>query len=73
MVSVSQVLCVVYKRTGGRAWNKKWGLPSLTRTQKANRLEQRREEQQIRALLKEAADRDPKKAQGAIFALQPRR
>lgn len=59
MVSVTQALFVVYKRTGGRAWNKKWGLPSLSRTQKENRVKQIKEEQQIRKLLQDAAERDP--------------
>jgi hypothetical protein len=30
-------LQVVFKTTGGRVWNKPWGLPRLTRTRKANR------------------------------------
>ena len=30
-------LQIVFKTTGGRIWNKPWGLPRLTRTRKANR------------------------------------
>jgi len=59
MVSVSQVLQIVRKTTGGRAWIKKWGLPAPTACQKRNRREQRRSEQAIAALLKEAAAREP--------------
>ena len=42
MVTVSSVLCVVFKRTGGKLWNKPWGLPPLSPTQKRNRLKERR-------------------------------
>jgi hypothetical protein len=28
---------VVFKSTGGRIWNKRWGLPRLTQTRKENR------------------------------------
>lgn len=66
MVFVTPSLWVVFKRTGGKAWNKKWGLPRLSRPQKENRVKQRKEEQGIRALLKEAAERDPLNFQGTI-------
>lgn len=33
----SSALQIVFKTTGGRVWNKPWGLPRLTRTRKANR------------------------------------
>lgn len=33
----TSALQVVFKTTGGRIWNKPWGLPRLTRTRKANR------------------------------------
>lgn len=33
----SSSLQVVFKTTGGRIWNKRWGLPRLTRTRKENR------------------------------------
>lgn len=33
----SAALAVVFKTTGGRIWNKPWGLPRLSRTRKANR------------------------------------
>lgn len=71
MVLVTPSLWVVFKRTGGRAWNKKWGLPRLSRTQKENRVKQRKEEQGIRALLKEAAERDPLKFEGTILSSSP--
>ncbi|KAI8462634.1 MAG: hypothetical protein J3K34DRAFT_475954 [Monoraphidium minutum] len=33
----SSALQVVFKTTGGRVWNKPWGLPRLSATRKANR------------------------------------
>lgn len=33
----SSALQVVFKTTGGRIWNKRWGLPKLSRTRKENR------------------------------------
>lgn len=33
----SSAMQVVFKTTGGRIWNKRWGLPKLTRTRKENR------------------------------------
>lgn len=33
----SSALQVVFKTTGGRVWNKPWGLPRLSKTRKANR------------------------------------
>ena len=60
MVSPSRALLVVYKNTGGRLWNKPWGLPPPTSTQKANRRKQRQEEQSVSAVLKEAAANEPK-------------
>jgi hypothetical protein len=41
MVSSSNVLLIVFKRTGGRAWLKPWGFKGLTKTQKRNRRQQR--------------------------------
>lgn len=60
MVFGTRALSVVYKKTGGRLWNKPWGLPSPTRTQKANRRKQRQDEQSVAAILKEAAVKEPK-------------
>ena len=60
MVFGTRVLSVVYKNTGGRLWNKPWGLPSPSRTQKANRRKQRQDEQSVAAVLKEAAAKEPK-------------
>lgn len=40
-------------------WNKPWGLPSPTSTQKANRRKQRQDEQSVAAVLKEAAAKEP--------------
>jgi hypothetical protein len=37
MVRCSTPLLIVFKRTGGRAWLKKWGFKGLSREQKANR------------------------------------
>ena len=61
MVTVSSVLCVVYKRTGGKLWNKPWGLPPLSKTQKRNRLESRRQQQSVVSILKLAAASEPLK------------
>jgi hypothetical protein len=33
----SSAVAVVFKTTGGRLWNKPWGLPRLSRTRRANR------------------------------------
>lgn len=55
---------------GGRAWIKKWGLPAPSASQKRNRREQRRGEQAITALLKEAAAREPPPQPGAAGDLQ---
>lgn len=38
----TKCLYVVYKTTGGKAWNKPWGLKKLSRCQKRNRREDRR-------------------------------
>ena len=59
MVFGTRVLSVVYKNTGGKLWNKPWGLPSPTSTQKANRRKQRQDEQSVAAVLKEAAAKEP--------------
>lgn len=59
MVFGTRALSVVYKNTGGRLWNKPWGLPSPTSTQKANRRKQRQDEQSVAAVLKEAAAKEP--------------
>lgn len=60
MVSPSRALLVVYKNTGGRLWNKPWGLPKPTSTQKATRRKQRQQEQDVAKALKEAAANEPK-------------
>lgn len=60
MVSPSRALLVVYKNTGGRLWNKPWGLPKPTPTQKATRRKQRKQEQDVANALKEAAANEPK-------------
>ena len=60
MVFGTKALSVVYKNTGGRLWNKPWGLPSPTSTQKANRRKQRQDEKSVATVLKEAAANEPK-------------
>jgi hypothetical protein len=40
-------LLVVYKNTGGRLWNKPWGLPPLTKTQKRTRQKNNNEVQKV--------------------------
>jgi len=60
MVFPSRALLVVYKNTGGRLWNKPWGLPKPTSTQKATRRKQRQQEQDVVSALKEAAAKEPK-------------
>lgn len=40
-------LLVVYKKTGGRLWNKPWGLPPLTKTQIRNRKKENNIVQQV--------------------------
>jgi hypothetical protein len=41
MVSASNALLIVFKRTGGRAWLKPWGFKGLEQTQKRNRRKDR--------------------------------
>jgi hypothetical protein len=60
MVFGTRALSVVYKNTGGKLWNKPWGLPPPTSTQKANRRKQRQDEQSVAQTLKEAAANEPK-------------
>ncbi|KAK9904669.1 hypothetical protein WJX75_000089 [Coccomyxa subellipsoidea] len=59
MVQVSAVLRIVKKTTGGKLWNKPWGLPPLTRTQKANKSKGRKAEQKVDQVLREAAVKEP--------------
>lgn len=54
-----QVLEIVKKTTGGKAWLPKWGLTGLTRTQKANRRKARVDEAAVRSALQEAAQKQP--------------
>ena len=61
MVFGTRVLSVVYKNTGGRLWNKPWGLPAPSATQKANRRKQRQQERSVADVLKQAAAKEPKK------------
>jgi len=61
MVLASRFVLVVKKTTGGRAWLPKWGFSGLTRFQKANKREQRKEEQSVIRALKEASEREPVK------------
>lgn len=53
-----QVLQLVKKTTGGKAWLPKWGLHGLTRTQKANRVKNTKQEHQVLSVLKEASRRE---------------
>ena len=46
-----QILFIVKKTTGGKAWIPKWGLTGLTRTQKANRRKNRQEEHQVGSVI----------------------
>lgn len=62
MVFGTRALSVVYKNTGGKLWNKPWGLPPPSSTQKANRRKQRQDEQSVARALKEAAAKEPKTA-----------
>jgi hypothetical protein len=48
-------LLVVYKNTGGRLWNKPWGLPPLTKTQKRTRQKNNNEVQKVRQRLRTSA------------------
>ena len=57
-----QILLVVKKTTGGRAWLPKWGFAGLTKAQKANKKSQREGEQQVVRVLKEAERGEPKQA-----------
>lgn len=61
MVFVSKIAEVVFKRTGGRLWNKPWGLPKVTQTRKANRRRANNLIRQNQDVLKEAAAKDPQK------------
>jgi len=51
---VSQLLLVVKKTTGGRAWLPKWGFSGLTKGQKVNKKQQRVDEQTVVKVLREA-------------------
>lgn len=37
MVFLSRGIFAVFKTTGGKLWNKPWGIPKTTRTQKGNK------------------------------------
>eukprot|EP00878_Enallax_costatus_P010146 GHUV01010591.1.p2 GENE.GHUV01010591.1~~GHUV01010591.1.p2 ORF type:complete len:140 (+),score=46.22 GHUV01010591.1:957-1376(+) len=50
---------VVFKTTGGRIWNKRWGLPRLTQTRKENRRKEIRVFNQNIEILKAAAYLQP--------------
>ena len=52
---VVQIVLVVKKTTGGKAWLPKWGFKGLTRGQKANKNKQRKEEQAVIGALKQGA------------------
>jgi len=54
-------LLVVYKKTGGRLWNKPWGLPPLTKTQIRNRKKENNIVQQTLTALRLAAANEPPK------------
>ncbi len=51
--------CCLHKPTGGRLWNKPWGIPKLTKTQKENRRKQTADVRNTVEVLKLAAARDP--------------
>ena len=51
---ISQILLVVKKTTGGRAWLPKWGFSGLTKGQKVNKKQQREDEQAVVKALREA-------------------
>jgi hypothetical protein len=53
-----QIVFIVKKTTGGRAWLPKWGFAGLTRQQKANKRKQRQEELSVLRSLKEAAEKE---------------
>jgi hypothetical protein len=55
----SSAVAVVFKTTGGRVWNKPWGLPRLTRTRKANRRKNLALFNKNVSVLKAAAAREP--------------
>jgi hypothetical protein len=55
----TSALQVVFKTTGGRVWNKPWGLPRLTRTRKANRRKNLALFNKNISLLKAAAAAEP--------------
>jgi hypothetical protein len=65
-----QILLIVKKTTGGRAWLPKWGLTGLNRTQKANRRKNLAQEHQVLDSIKAAAAREPKLPQAAAAAAQ---
>lgn len=58
-----QIVLIVKKTTGGRAWLPKWGFAGLTRQQRANKRKQRQEELSVVRALREAADKEPSEVQ----------
>jgi hypothetical protein len=58
----TSALQVVFKTTGGRIWNKPWGLPRLTRTRKANRRKNLALFNKNISVLKAAAAQEPAEA-----------
>lgn len=58
---ILQVLLIVKKTTGGRAWLPKWGLTGLSPTQKANRRKNLAQEHNLLDALRQAAAREPVK------------
>ena len=55
----SSALSIVFKTTGGRIWNKPWGLPRLSKTRKANRRKNLALFQRNVSVLKAAAALEP--------------
>lgn len=56
-----QIVWIVKKTTGGRAWLPKWGFSGLTKHQKVNKRKQRQDELAVVAALKEGAAREASK------------
>jgi len=55
----TSALQIVYKTTGGRIWNKPWGLPRLSKTRKANRRKNLKLFNKNVSVLKAAAAQEP--------------
>jgi len=54
----SLAVASVLKTTGGKLWNKPWGLPGTTKAAKKNRLDANRLDTKNRAALADAASRE---------------